>query len=433
MTSRQARRRRALIWSISVVVITAIATVTFHLLTGAPGTAWLAPVLDRLPRYLTPPYTTADLPPLVLTILAAVSLLIGAGFWAAGELRRRRELRPLTPEETEARPPEKAFGTLAADRGALLERMSTWGIVLGLLLAAGSLVYTDARSMQTPLEGQSLDRYGQAVAQLASERIEVRLDAIDTLQRLAQDSPRDRVMTVDVMSAYVREHDSMSPARQLGQPATDVQMALTVLGSVYDAPNTELGHDWVCGCNLARIRVPGADLSGLNLGTAVLTRADLSGAHLSGANLAHTDLSGSDLHKAYLDSADLGHAILFMADLSEADLNGADLSGVDLFEADLRKADLSWADLSGVDLFNADLRGADLREANLNGASLRGADLRRADLRKASLLGADLKGTNLKGADLTGADLTGADLTGANLNAARTDDDTKLPAGAPGT
>ena len=418
VASRQARVRRALIWSISVVVITVIATVTFHLLAGAPDTAWWRPVLERLPRYLVPPYSTADLLPVALTILAAAALLIGVGCWFAGELRRRAGLRPLTPEEIEARPPEGSFDPLIAERGALLQRMSTWGIVFGVLLGAGSLVYTDARSMETPQEGQSIDGYTQAMEQLGSEKIEVRLGAIHTLQRLAQDSQRDRVTTVDVMATYVREHDSMSKARLLGQPATDVQMALTVLGSVYDAPNTELGQYWVCGCNLARIRAPGADLSGLNLGTADLTRADLRGAYLSGANLAYTDLSGTDLHRAYLDSADLRHAVLFMADLSEADLNGADLSGVDLFEADLRRADLSGANLSGVDLFNADLRGADLRGVNLSGASLSGADLRKANLRGAILRGADLKGTNLKGADLTGADLTEA-----NLNAAKTDDD----------
>ncbi|MGN9844588.1 pentapeptide repeat-containing protein [Nonomuraea sp. H19] len=426
MTSRQARLRRALIWSISVVVIIVIATVTFRLLTGAPGTAWWRPVMERLPRYMVPPYSAADLPTVALTILAAATLLIGVGCWFAGQLRRRPGLRPLTPEEIEARPPEGSFDALIAEPGTLLQRMSTWGIVLGLLLAAGTLVYIDVRSTEAPQEERSIDRYIQAVEQLGSEKIEVRLDAIHTLQRLAQDSQRDRVTTVDVMAAYVREHDSMSQARLLGQPATDVQMALTVLGSVYDAPNTELGHDWVCSCNLARIRVPGADLSGLNLGTAVLSRADLRGAHLSGANLAHTDLSGTDLHRAYLDSADLRHAVLFMANLSEADLNGADLRGVDLFEADLRRADLSWADLSGVDLFNADLRQADLRGVNLSGASLSGADLRKANLRKAILRGADLTG-----ADLKGADLTGADLRGANLNAAKTDDETKLPAGAP--
>ncbi|MDH2427004.1 pentapeptide repeat-containing protein [Sphaerisporangium sp. TRM90804] len=426
MTSRQARRRRILVWSAGVVVVT-VAAVAPYLLAGASDPGWWRPVLEWLPPHLVPPYSTADLPALVLTMLAAVALLVGAGCRFAGRRRRSPGERPLGPEEIEDGPPEEPFVALAAERGMRLQRVSTWGLVLGLLLLTGSLVYDDARSVETSRDERSVD-YGQAVERLGSGRIEVRLDAIHTLRRLARDSERDRVATVDVMAAYVREHASMAEAGPPGQPATDVQMALTVLGSVYDAPTTELGHAWVCGCDLPRIRVPGANLSGLNLGTAVLTRANLRGASLNGANLAYTDLSGADLHGAYLDSADLPHAVLFMADLSEADLSGADLRGVDLFKADLRAADLGSADLSGVDLFEADLRGADLRGVNLSGASLRGADLRTADLREAILRGVDLKG-----ADLKGADLTGADLTGANPNAAETDDETRLPAGAPGT
>ncbi|GAA3588423.1 hypothetical protein GCM10022419_083430 [Nonomuraea rosea] len=396
VTTRQARLRRILIWSIGAVVLTVIATVTFSLLAGP---AWWRPVLEWLPAYLVPPYSTADLPPLALTALAAAALVVAAGRRVASRLRTRPG-----PDEIEAGPPEESAGS---GRRMLLQRMGTWGLVLGLVLAAGGLAYITG-SMEAPREEPVVTTYTQAVERLGSAKIEVRMDAIHTLRRLAQDSQRDRVTTVDVMATYVREHESMSKARSLGQPATDVQMALTVLGSVYDAANTELGHDWVCVCDLARIRVPGADLSGLNLGTAVLTRADLRGARLSGANLDHADLSGADLHGAYLNSTDLSYAVLFTADLGGAHLNGADLSGADLFEANLRKADLSSADLSGVDLFNADLRGADLRGADLRGANLSGADLRGADLRKAILRGADLKGANLTGADLTGADLKGA-------------------------
>ncbi|MFC6080491.1 pentapeptide repeat-containing protein [Sphaerisporangium aureirubrum] len=400
-----------------MVVIVVIATVAFYLLAGAPDSAWWRPILDRLPRYMVPPYSTADLPSVALTTLAAVALLIGVGCWFAGGLRQRRGLRPLVPGEIEARLSEESFDALIPEPGTLLRRMSTWGLVLGLLLAAGGLVYADARSTRTSQQGESANRYTKAVEQLSSAKIEVRLDAIHTLRRLARNSQRDRVTTVNVMAAYIREHHSMSKLPSLGQPVTDVQMALTVLGSVYDAPSIELGHEWACGCDLAHIRVPGADLSGLNLGTAILTQADLSGTHLNGANLAYTDLSGANLHKAYLEHADLPHAVLFMADLSEANLNAADLRGVDLFKADLTQANLSWANLSGVDLFSANLRGADLRHANLSGASLRGADLR----------GADLKDVNLKGADLTGANVTKT-----NLSAAETDHETKLPAEAPG-
>ena len=83
----------------------------------------------------------------------------------------------------------------------------------------------------------------------------------------------------------------------------------------------------------------GADLRGLNLRCADLTRANLSGANLSGANLRC------------------------------AVLIEADLTGVNLYKADLYKADL----------YKADLTGANLRKAYLYGAYLYGADLSGAD------------------------------------------------------
>jgi hypothetical protein len=80
--------------------------------------------------------------------------------------------------------------------------------------------------------------------------------------------------------------------------------------------------------------------------------------------------------------------------------------------------DYRGADLIGADLKGADLKGADLRRAYLIGADLRGADLRMADLR-----GADFRDADLKGADLTGSIF----LTQCQLDAAKGDDDTKLP------
>ncbi|MFF0770689.1 pentapeptide repeat-containing protein [Nonomuraea wenchangensis] len=408
MTSWRARLRRALagppgvappVAALLAAALLGLAPLAVVVLAGAVlawavGPDWWRPVLERLPGHLVPPYPVEDLPPLAMTVLAAACLLTGAGCW----LRRRAESRSPAPDESV---------------DTLLRRVSTWGAVLGLLLASGSLVYADARSIEAAPERRSPDGYAEAVRRLGSGEAEVRLAAIHTLRRLARESERDRVTTADVMAAYVREHGSAAPPGQVGRPAADVQTALTVLGSVHDVPDA--GRDWVCSCDLARIRVPGAELSGLNLGVAILTSADLRGARLSGANLDHADLTRADLRGALLDGAVLPYAVLFMADLGGADLHGADLRGADLFQTDLGKSSLRRADLRGVDLFEADLRGADLRGADLTGASLSGADLRGANLRTAILRDADLKETNLKGADLTGANLSGTDLTGTDL------------------
>jgi len=67
-------------------------------------------------------------------------------------------------------------------------------------------------------------------------------------------------------------------------------------------------------------------------------------------------------------------------DLRRADLKGLNLAGARLSRAILRDADLKDANLEGADLSQADLRRADLEKANLAGANLTAADLRNTDL-----------------------------------------------------
>ncbi|MFI7449738.1 pentapeptide repeat-containing protein [Nonomuraea sp. NPDC049714] len=330
MKLRRPRLERTLSRPVSAVIFTAIDISTLHLLADGPARDWWQPVLGWLPDYLTPPYSTADLPPMLLTGLVVAGLLFGGIRWIV--TRGRPRLRPLTGVELESLQPKERFDALIAERGTRLQRWSTWGVVFGLVFTAGGLVYT-ASSLETTQEGQITDRYIRAVEQLGSKTIDVRFGAIHALDRLAQDSPRDRVTIANVMAAYVREHDPKPKKRPPEQPTTDVQAALTVLGSVYGTPRAEKGYERRCDCRLARIRIPGADLSFLNLSRANLSRADLRGVDLS--------------------SADLPKAILFRADLRGAKLDDTDLTGTDLRRADLRGTDLSEADLTDANLIGA--------------------------------------------------------------------------------
>ena len=448
MTPRRARFYRALIWLIGALIVVVIATATVSLLWQAAG---------RL-RDVTGVDLYDELTVLLLAVLACAALVIGMVRWTVRLPRPR--LPPLTAEQIEAlrSNPKDHFDALIAERTTRLQRWSTWGVVFGLLFTAGSLVYT-ARSLETSQEGQITDHYTQAIGQLGSKNIDVRLGAIYALQRLANDSERDRPTIVDVLSAYVRQHDPEPKAKLPERPDTDVQAALTILGALHK--EVEIGQDYevaACGCDLRHTRVPGADLSDLRLIRADLSSADLHDAHLEGAdlrgaNLRDADLTGADLHGADLREADLGEAALTGVGLFETDLRGAkllgtDLRGMDLTGTKLRSAallgaDLRRADLSGVDLFHADLTGArlngaslikanlfdsDLSQAKLNGADLSGADLSDAGLTAADLRDANLREANVTGADLRQADLTGADLTGVvGLDTAEKDASTKLP------
>jgi hypothetical protein len=245
------------------------------------------------------------------------------------------------------------------------------GIVSVLLVAAG-LYFTNAANRSTSAatlaqqklaeQGLITERFSRATDQLGSDKIDVRLGAIYSLQRLMADSPADFATIVAVLGAYVRDH---APAPKphsptSAPPATDVQAVLTVLGESRAAAHG--------------VRM---DLSDSNLSHAALSFADLDGA----------DLSGSDLTGADLGSADLIRAYLIGAYLSDAYLGGANLTA--------------------AILVNTSLIGAILGSTNLTNANLRGADL----------TGVNLGGLLLGGTNLTGANLTGANLTGANLTA----------------
>ena len=274
--------------------------------------------------------------------------------------------------------------------------------------------------LQIAEQGQITDRYNAAITNLGSPSVDVRLGGIYALQRIMQDSPRDQPTVVAVLCAFVRDYvgaattrsaDSAAPRNTspaLGPPPTDVQAALTVVGTRNTADD---GSTTV-------VDFSGAYLYGANLAGAHLSGADFSGADLSGANLTRTVLSGADLTAANLTAilpdADLSGADLFDANLKWANLSGADLTGADLTAANLSNANLNSADLSDA-RGSASLSDADLNRANLSGANLSGAIFSGAILYGANLTDADLSDANLAHAAFTRANLSGANLSYANL------------------
>ncbi|WP_438350606.1 pentapeptide repeat-containing protein [Paenibacillus sp. FA6] len=124
-----------------------------------------------------------------------------------------------------------------------------------------------------------------------------------------------------------------------------------------------------------------------------------------------THLSPDDLMEldVVAHRADVNALLMRTSELVRSDKN--DLPGRKKFQG------------RGSDLIGAKLKGTDLRGASLRGAYLIAADLRNADLREADLIGADFRDADLRGADLT----TSIFLTQSQLNAAKGNNDTKLP------
>jgi uncharacterized protein YjbI with pentapeptide repeats len=299
-------------------------------------------------------------------------------------------------------------------------------IVLAGLVAIGAaltLWYTHQRQ-ELDRDANRTDRYTKAVEQLGDDtKPSVQLGGVYALERVAKDSERDRAVSIEVLSAFVRQQSksrvvgrrrhrdaeradtrdpTVDPAGAEPQPSEPVLAAFSVLARrprTYPPPSLQRAYVW--GANMTTANLADANLGGAILINAHLTQADLTGAQLTQADLIDADLAGANLTRAVLIDADLTRAKLEGANLIDADLRYAELTGASLFHACLTRANLARASLTGADLRGADLRGADLTGADLTGADLTGADLTSSNLNGANLNGAILTGANLNGADLT--------------------------------
>lgn len=262
----------------------------------------------------------------------------------------------------------------------------------GIALLIG--LYFTWKTVRVSREGQITDRFTKAIQQLGDPKLEVRLGGIFALERIANESEKDRDNISEILSAYVRENAGWKGRKKYEQqlrPSTDVQAILTVLGRRKKI--SSLTHFF---------------------------RYALNGeVHMFVLNLPETDLRGANLYSAQLDNANL---------------NGANLEGASLLDATLEKSFLQKTNLSGSKLLGTEMEWVDLLEANLEGADLTFAYLGNARLTKANLRDAKFHNTYVGGAVFDEANLQGVDLkfttglTWEQLKKANIDEETKLPA-----
>jgi len=197
------------------------------------------------------------------------------------------------------------------------------------------------------------ESFAKAVEQLGSDKREVRLGGIYSLERISKESADDYWTVMETLTAFVRERaPRQEPLPEfLGTP-TDIAAVLAVIAR----------RD---GANRQREQAKGWRL---DLRNTDLRNATLAGAHLEGAILLGSHLKHADLTKAHLNEANLSAAVL-----DNAVLEGAYLEKAYLRFAHLRQAILYGANLKGADLQSTNLDDAGLRDSHLEGADLRGA------------------------------------------------------------
>ena len=169
------------------------------------------------------------------------------------------------------------------------------------------------------------ERFTQAIEQLGSDKLEIRLGGIYSLERTAQEEKNYHWPVMEVLTSYVRRHAAREPDKESREnaapPKPDIQAILDVIGrrSEYHRIDKEVEYGTI-------------DLNNTDLEGADLQEAFLQGANLRGAILQAANVPQALLFKAFLQGADLQEAILLGADLQGTDLQGASGITVDQIE-----------------------------------------------------------------------------------------------------
>ena len=283
------------------------------------------------------------------------------------------------------------------------EAIRNIGLVLAAVFGAPFIAWRSyVAHKQTSISEQShiTDQINKAVEGLGAEKtvksdgveltrpnIEVRIGAIYALERIAQDSPRDHVQIMEILTAYIRENAKAEDAAP--NPLEDWP-------KMPDDPQEKAAH-----IELRKERFGGYYFE--------------SKAH----EWARTLKARTDIQAAVQV---IGRRTPNQIALERADTRYGDAGyRLDLRETNLQAVDISRLNFEKALLEKSRMEGANLRDARMVGAILRGARMERA-----SLSGARMEGANLGDARMEGASLWRARMEGANLRGARMDTDTSL-------
>jgi uncharacterized protein YjbI with pentapeptide repeats len=278
-------------------------------------------------------------------------------------------------------------------RTSLLQAATGIALLVGVFFTWKQLQYDRREALQIKdqsreqielaRQGQVADRFTQAVGQLGSKQITVRLGGIYSLETIANQSHDTRLVVFEVLTAYVRQHASIGAEddRRLEVRLPDVQAAMTVLGR-----RTALPSD------------PPLNLRNVDL---------------HGANLKHARLSGALFDEANLNGADFQYAQLENTHFAEAKLRGARFDYAQARRLDVHHADLREAGFKHVEALNSNFEDSNLQEARFDYAILNDADIKCADLKKSHFDNAQLQGAQFHRSDLNGAELDSAELQDA--------------------
>ena len=225
------------------------------------------------------------------------------------------------------------------------------------------------------------ESFAKAVEQLGSDKLQVRLGGIYTLERIYMQETRDDYWVImETLTAFIREQTRSAPAR------TDILTFTPSIPPLPDTPPTDIA----AALNVIKRRPKEAQAQEAREQLTL----DLSNSHLCGADFSRATLNGANLR-----GANLSRAVFDYANFQQSDFSFADLSDASLVAADLTLANFT----------SAELEAASFMGAKLNGAFFIHSNLGQATLAEASCLTTHFSRANLTGTSFGNADLSTAD------------------------
>ncbi|MBW4975723.1 pentapeptide repeat-containing protein [Roseovarius mucosus] len=361
------------------------------------------------------------------------------------------------------------------------------GALITALLGAPFLIWSTVLKHQTvryQKEGHITDRINKAVEQLGAEKsvkrdgtettepnIEVRIGAILSLERIAQDSTRydkgrDHVRVMEILCAYVRENSNARAPRDfplpdweplkddatkaerkahemwrevrfrdrynanarewaesLPKPRADIAQTLQVLGrrtaeqrrveaAWPNPPEKETVWPFDVPCPELPEDTDDSLPNSVEM-SELKERLGLWRRSLRVYSGYRLDLSGANLQAADLSAK--------RPDASDAVFAGTLFKGARMEGSSSYRVSMQGAELSGAKLIGANFRNASINGANLQCAHMEGAACRRAELKVSNLDETRLEGAELDWAKIEFTTLSDARLEFVHLNRVRLD------------
>ncbi|NEZ67034.1 pentapeptide repeat-containing protein [Leptolyngbyaceae cyanobacterium CCMR0082] len=192
------------------------------------------------------------------------------------------------------------------------------------------------RQLAASQEQNITERFSVAVEQLGHEQTAVRIGGIYSLERIAQDSPRDYWTVMEILAAFIRDRRNWVAWEDLPEEPKiekDITPAIIVLGRCDRSRQPANSPIYLQSCDFRRCAFINDNFPDTLFHKSHFGQANLSGSNFKGssfrrsnftnANLKNADLSETNLTKAKLTGADVTHCNFQNADLSEADLSHA--------------------------------------------------------------------------------------------------------------